>query len=267
VESDAVLLQRIVMNLAHNAVRYTDPGGTVLIAARRRGSAVQIEVWDSGIGISPEHQSEIFKEFYQVGNPGRLRNYGLGLGLNIVERGAQLLGHTVSLRSALGRGTRFCITAPRAAAPIAAPQEPVEHSATALVSMEGKRVLLLEDDDMALEAVTKLLQSWGLQVSTASNIAQASIHLGRGAMPDVIVSDYRLDNGENGLEAIAALRALCAIEVPACLMSGDTDPELMQQAAQAQLTLLHKPVRPAKLRALLRRLLMSDLHGHSTQKN
>lgn len=255
--TDPVLIQRIVMNLAHNALRYTERG-TVMIACRLvdGGRNVRLEVWDSGIGISPEHQTQIFKEFYQVGNSGRDRSYGLGLGLSIVERSAKLLGHPLALRSAAGCGTRISITMPCIPAASQPTQAaPVEAPATADVT--GQRVLVIEDDDFAREAMQELLDSWSYRVEAVSSIAQACAYLVQQGAPDVIVSDYRLGHGQNGLEAIAQLRRLAGRDVPACLVSGDTDAQLMQAALAAGLTLLHKPVRPAKLRSLLRRMLAS----------
>jgi signal transduction histidine kinase/CheY-like chemotaxis protein len=254
VMSDPVVLQQMVMNLAHNALRYTDCG-TVLIACRRvnGGQQVRIDVLDSGIGISTEHQTEIFREFYQVGNAGRVRAHGLGLGLNIVERSARLLGHTVALRSNIGCGTRFSITVPIAGAS-EPPQAPVPLGAPVVSTLQGLRVLVVEDDEFSRDAMRELLDSWGCHVSAAASEAQAMAFLGREPAPDVIVSDYRLGEGYNGVSAIARLRAAIGRAVPACLMSGDTDGELMQVAKDAGLTLLHKPVRPAKLRSLLRHL-------------
>lgn len=257
VMTDAMLLHRIVMNLVHNALRYTDIG-TVLVACRRAGDGqqVRLEVWDSGVGISHEHQQDIFKEFYQIGNTGRDRAYGLGLGLNIAERSASLLGHPLDLRSALGRGSRFAITLPLTEASnpdvvAAGAVEPVP-----LVTLAGTRVLLIEDDASARAAVTGLLESWGCTVySGRTTLAAMSVH-DRHSDWDVIVSDYRLADGDNGLLAIERLRAYAGRNIPACLMSGDTDSTLMQAAKDANLALLHKPVRPAKLRSLLRRLTM-----------
>lgn len=253
--TDPVLIQRIVMNLVHNALRYTERG-TVLVACRPAdgGRSVRLEVWDSGIGISPEHQTQIFKEFYQVGNSGRDRSYGLGLGLSIVERSAKLLGHPLSLRSAAGCGTRISITVPC----MAAQQRPtldVPAETPPPAEVVGQRVLVIEDDAYAREAMQELLGSWSYRVESVSSIAQACDYLQQQGAPDIIVSDYRLGHGQNGLEAIAQLRRLAGRDVPACLMSGDTDAQLMQSALAAGLTLLHKPVRPAKLRSLLRRLL------------
>lgn len=253
--SDPLLLQRMVMNLASNALRYTEQG-TVLVCCRPvdGGQGVRIDVLDSGIGISTEHQSEIFKEFYQVGNAARDRVRGLGLGLNIVERSAQLLGHPVALRSSLGCGTRFSITAP-----VAVPSEPgpvvVPADVPVIAALEGVQVLVIEDDDFSLEALCDLLESWGCRVSAAATQDQARGLLHNGYVPDAIVSDYRLGAGGNGLRLIADLRALAGRDIPACLMSGDTDGGLMQATKDAGLTLLHKPVRPAKLRNLLRHLV------------
>ncbi|OGB34571.1 MAG: hypothetical protein A3F78_01480 [Burkholderiales bacterium RIFCSPLOWO2_12_FULL_61_40] len=255
--SDPVVLQRMVMNLANNALRYTERG-SVHIACRPvdGGKNIRIDVSDSGIGISQEHQTEIFREFYQVGNPRRDRTYGLGLGLNIVERSARLLGHTVALRSSLGCGTRFSITLPLVAAPEAAPSVvPVEVHVT--VALKGLRVWVIEDDEFSREAIQELLESWGCSVCVASTAEQAYARMQHASAPDVIVSDYRLGGGDSGLSAIACLRALAGRSIPACLMSGDTDAALMQAVKDSGLTLLHKPVRPAKLRSLVRHLVAS----------
>jgi two-component system, sensor histidine kinase len=253
--SDPMILHRIVMNLVHNALRYTHEG-TVLMACRvcGNGSQVRLEVWDSGVGISAEHQAHIFKEFYQVGNSSRDRVYGLGLGLNIVERSAALLGHPLALRSTLGCGSRFSITLPRAEAVELTPDDAPLSGTSALVSLAGTRVLLIEDDAFARSAVSELLESWGCTVySGASTLMAMAVNENPNEW-DVILSDYRLPANDNGLLAIERLRAFAGRTIAACLMSGDTDSALMQAAKDANLPLLHKPVRPAKLRSLLRRL-------------
>ena len=256
VRSDPVLLQRILQNLVANAVRYTQQG-SVLLACRPSGDGpdsgarVRIEVWDSGIGIAPEHQHQVFREFYQVGNAERDRTRGLGLGLNIVERTAHLLGHSFTLRSSLGQGTRFTLEVPLARAD-AAPPEPVQAPAT--TRLNGLAVMVIEDDALAAEGLVGLLASWGCTVLAADGQQQALAHMAQSGVPDVIVSDYRLRGGDNGIAAIDALRIAAGHSIAACLMSGDTDQALITQARQAGLTLLHKPVRPAKLRSLLHSL-------------
>ncbi len=255
--TDPVLLQRMVMNLANNAIRYTERG-TVMISCRRvdGGRNVRLDVADSGIGISPTHQEDIFREFYQVGNSGRDRAQGLGLGLNIVERTAQLLGHAITLRSALGCGTRFSIHLPAAQA-VEAFSPSVPPDPQGLGGVEGMRVLVIEDDGFALEAIRDLLSSWGCVVNAAATVAQALDFVNAYAAPDVVLSDFRLGEARNGLDVIAMVRAHARREIPACLMSGDTDAGLIQAAKDAGLTLLHKPVRPAKLRSFLRRSAMA----------
>lgn len=258
VMSDPILLSRILLNLVSNALRYTRQGG-VLVACRpsRGGSHLRIEVWDSGIGIPSEHQEDIFKEFFQIANPERDRSKGLGLGLNIVDRTAKLLGCPLRLKSIPGRGTRFSIEIPTAL-----PGNP----RVALTSpdimpsgeLNGLQVLVIEDDSASAQALSGLLESWGCTVVAVEGLQEALSAVPVTFEPQVILSDYRLRNGESGMETLHRLRALLGRQVPACLMSGDTDPALMQACRDAGLPLLHKPVRPAKLRTLLRRLAHGD---------
>jgi two-component system, sensor histidine kinase len=274
VRSDPVLLQRILLNLVANAVRYTHQG-TVLLACRMlgdggdsgersgagsdtgsgsgTGARARIEVWDSGIGIAPEHQTQVFREFYQVGNSERDRTRGLGLGLNIVKRTAHLLGHPFALRSSLGHGSRFTLEVPLVPAGL---DKAVAATTDALTgaSLAGLAVMVIEDDALAAAGLAGLLQSWGCAVTAVDGQQQALAQMAQTGAPDVIVSDYRLRNGENGIAAVSALCGAAGRRIAACLMSGDTDPALILQAREAGLTLLHKPVRPAKLRSLLRSL-------------
>jgi signal transduction histidine kinase len=263
VMSDATLIYRVLLNLVGNALRYTERGG-VLVAARQRTSGhVELQVWDSGIGIAPEHQQVVYDEFFQVGNAARDRTKGLGLGLNIVQRTVRLLEHPLVLTSKPGHGTRFVLTLPGALRQ----QEVVESAAKDTPvqdDLRGKRVLVVEDDAMAGSALVGLLDSWGLWVAQAVGPTDAFRHLTDGWVPDVIVSDYRLQDGCNGMELVQRLRLRLGCATPACLISGDTDASLMQSAQAAGLTLLHKPVRPAKLRSLLRRLLMDQGDQRST---
>lgn len=253
--SDATLVYRIMLNLVGNALRYTEHGG-VLVAARKvqGGSQVELQVWDTGIGIAPEHQQAVFAEFFQVANPARDRTRGLGLGLNIVQRTAALLEHPLHLSSRLGCGTRFSLTLPVVAAlPAARPAPPAETSLPD--DLCDALALVIEDDDLVRHALTGLLRGWGLRVMPARGLQQARDQVSEGGVPGVIISDYRLQDGPDGIEVVQQLRAAWGAHIPACLMSGDTDASLMQAAQAAGLTLLHKPVRPAKLRSLLRHLL------------
>jgi signal transduction histidine kinase/CheY-like chemotaxis protein len=256
VHSDPTLVYRMLLNLASNAVRYTAHGG-ILIAARADGQrrSVRLQVWDTGIGIAPEHQAQVFAEFYQVGNAARDRTKGLGLGLNIVRRTAELLGlAAVQLRSVPGRGSRFGLVLPRTDTQPLAPT-PAVPGLPSTDGLAGACVVVIEDDAMVRAALAALLEGWHMKVLAARDERQALELLSAGAPPLAIISDYRLEGGKNGIAAVQGLRARLGWSVPACLVSGDTGPELIQAAQQAGMILLHKPVRPAKLRALLRRLL------------
>jgi two-component system, sensor histidine kinase len=253
--SDPVLLSRILMNLVSNAIRYTETGA-VLAACRAMPGAshARLEVWDSGIGIAPAHHEQVFKEFFQVSNPARDRSQGLGLGLNIVQRTAKLLNHRIEMRSSLGQGTRFTVWVPQALAS-AAPTFALGTERRMSNTLEGICVLVVEDDVLASVALVGLLDSWGCRVQAADSLAGALAQVKAHGAPDIIVSDYRLRGPTNGIDVIAALRAHVGKPLAACLASGDTDQQLIAQARDAGLTLLHKPVRPAKLRSLLRSLV------------
>ena len=251
-DSDPILLHRILLNLVSNALRYTRQGG-VLVACRRRGVNVRIEVWDSGIGIPPESRTEIFKEFVQLANPERDRNQGLGLGLTIVERTAQLLDHPLSMDSRPEIGSRFAIEVPIAppetAALAQAPSAPEGQ-------FEGLRVLVIDDDALARQGLALLLESWGCQVVAAEDAEQALALTAHQSPPNLIACDYRLRHGQNGIDVLALLRARAGLTAPGFLISGNTDAELMKRAADESIPLLHKPVQPARLRALIHRLVL-----------
>ena len=252
--SDPALLMRILLNLVGNALRYTAKGG-VLVACRvaADGQHARVEVWDSGIGIAPAHHQDIFKEFYQVGNSERDRGKGLGLGLNIVQRTARLLDLPMQMQSGLGCGTRFSLRVPLAPAG-ADHDRRIALRPDPMAQLTGLMVLVIEDNSLARDGLVSLLTSWGCVVGSAEGMAQALWQLENGFLAQVLVSDYRLGEGDNGIALIRQLRLATGLSIPACLMSGDTDPSLILAAKQEGLTLLHKPVRPAKLRSLLRRL-------------
>ena len=255
VHSDAGLLHRVLMNLVSNALKYTQTGG-VVVACRLSsgGQKIRLEVWDSGQGIAPEHHQAIFTEFFQVGNVERNRSRGLGLGLNIVHRTLKLLGYPLNLCSHPGQGSRFSFEVPTAMPGFALGLARQEDTAP-LQEFEGCQVLVVEDDVLALAALESLLASWGCQVRGAVGLAEALAHLNGGWVPDLIISDYRLPDGANGFDMIRQVRDLAGEDIAACLMSGDMDQALNLASKEAQLTLLNKPVRPAKLRSLIRNLL------------
>jgi CheY-like chemotaxis protein/anti-sigma regulatory factor (Ser/Thr protein kinase) len=254
VHSDPVLLERILANLLGNAIRYT-PGGTVLIACRHEADGmVRIEVRDNGIGISADKQEIIFQEFVQLDNAERARDKGLGLGLAIVRRLADLLGHRLTLRSAPGRGSVFAIALPRAReSEVEATQEDERKPG----DLGGVRIALLDDDPLACTGMASLLGSWGCDVLAAATADEALQRIDTGDWrPALVISDFRLHGMHNGLDFIHTVRErLAAPTLAAILISGDTGADMLALTSQSGVPMLHKPVRPARLRALIHRLL------------
>jgi signal transduction histidine kinase/CheY-like chemotaxis protein len=248
VRSDSLLLERIMLNLVSNAVRYTAHGG-VLVGCRRRGQRLRIEVWDTGPGIAESQQQYIFDEFYQIPDPDRDRRGGLGLGLAIVDRFRRLLDHPIALTSRLGKGSCFSIEVPLCAARMAndAPSLAVDF---AQASAAAGVVLVVDDDPMVLEAMRGLLESWGYRAITGGSHEAIEAIVAVAPKPDLIIADFHLSGGRTGMETIAHVRTAFGAEIPAFLVSGDTSPERLQQARAQGYTLLHKPVSPMTLRSL-----------------
>ncbi|MEQ1613651.1 MAG: ATP-binding protein [Hyphomicrobiaceae bacterium] len=253
VRSDAILLERILANLTANAIRYT-PSGGVVVGCRRMGGSLRLDVYDSGIGITEEEQRNIFSEFYQIANTTSDLREGLGLGLAIVERLCRLLDHPIELRSIPGQGSCFSLMVPLVPAQSATPG--TEAPAAGLDPLPGKHILLIDDDDLVLEATRGLLEAWGCRVVTAQSAKEAVGAL-RATPPDLIISDYRLGNGPTGIEAVDQVRRACARTIPAVLVSGDMAKSGLQQARASGLVLLHKPVNPMSLRAIMTSCLKS----------
>ena len=252
IESDPVLLGQILRNLIANAIRYT-PKGAILVGCRRRGEQILMGVWDTGVGIAADQHEAVFREFYQIGNKERKRENGLGLGLAIVDRIARLLEHPLSLRSPPGKGTCFLVGVPRRAhAPAAVP--PAAELSPADRLLAGRHIVLIEDDRAIQEGLRTLLEDWGCQVSAAASLVEAEEIIGDG-IPAAVVSDMALPGGTTGIGAIAALRRRYGPTLPALLVTGDTSQETLNAASTAGLLMLHKPIRPARLRAALSSLL------------
>ena len=231
VRSDPVLLRRIIGNLLSNAVRYTEQGG-VLVACRRQNGKVWLEVWDTGIGIAAENAAEIFEEFKQL---DQARTRGSGLGLAIVARTASLLGLAIRMQSRPGRGSLFAIEL--------LPGLPLTEAPPAVTPVAAFRVLnvaLVEDSKVVREAITFSLQYAGHRVTSAATGADLR-ELLRDMTPDILVADYRLPHDETGFNVIESLRAKTR-NLPAILLTGDTDPRLVREMAEHGVAVLHKPV-------------------------
>ena len=245
--TDPALLETVLRNLVSNAIRYTE-NGSVSIRYATDGNQVIVDVSDTGIGIAREHQIEIFREFFQVHNPERDRTKGLGLGLAIVNRLTHLLDVPLEVRSVPGKGSTFRLYLPAGDADrvvdVDAP------GSVAAIDESGARVLVIDDEQDVRTAMTILLEDWGYTVITAGSLDEALARTDRA--PDVIIADYRLRDEHTGADAIRGVASHFGREVPALIVTGDTDPTRIGQAKQSGYAFLHKPVAPAKLRAFLR---------------
>jgi CheY-like chemotaxis protein/anti-sigma regulatory factor (Ser/Thr protein kinase) len=273
-----VLLEQVLRNLISNALRYTDTGG-VLVAARRRGSQWLIQVWDTGIGIAPEHQSRIFDDFVQIGNPGRNAQAGLGLGLALVKRAVGLLGAEVAVRSHPGKGSCFEMHLPMAASPtLRAPVEDppkVDQNAPrtwptgtgrtltlapdAPLPLQDARILVLEDDPTVRMALDKRLLAWGASVVAVSSLSELKAWLPDPNRPHVLLTDQRLGDG-TGLQAMALVQERWP-GLPAVIVTGDTAPAQLQCLYGCGAPVLHKPFRVD----VLLQTLQQALSGGDTQ--
>jgi len=253
VGSDFILLERIVLNLVSNAIRYT-ASGRVLVGCRRHGDQLRIEVWDTGSGIPPDQHQHIFSEFYRLANSYHEQS-GLGLGLAIVDRLCRLLKHPIEVRSTVDKGSCFSIALPLVRIPASTfTKQPVMSQRFAVT--DEKLVVVIDDDPLVLEGMGGLIRSWGCSVVTGNTDSAVLDGLARyDELPNVIISDYHLRDGKTGIEAIACLRRALTAPIPAFLMSGDTDLDPSREAQLNGYPLLHKPVEPAALRAMLRQML------------
>ena len=241
--SDPILLERVTRNFVANAVRYTNDGGTVLVACRQQhDGCVRIEVRDNGAGISHAEQEKIFQEFYQIDNAERDRAKGFGLGLAIVRGIEKIMDCKIGLRSAIGHGSIFSIAVPRgAAAP--PPINVKENSKQQIKSLRGRRIIVLDDDQTVREAMQLLLTDWGCHVIAAATVDDAVQAIQQTPfLLELIIVDYRLRGGMNGIDAIAQIRALTRPDLPAILVTGDTGVDQLREVRESKLTLLHKPV-------------------------
>ncbi|WP_431511451.1 ATP-binding response regulator [Variovorax sp. DAIF25] len=267
IHSDPQLLYRMLSNLVDNALKYTTQGGVTVIA-RPRGDQAWIEVRDTGIGIAPEQRDRIFEEFYQVDNLGRDRSRGLGIGLSIVQRLSRLLGHRIELRSHIGRGTRFRVVLPLAEASEASAgafspldlELPVRQRFE-VPALRG-RVLLIDDEEEIRKAMTELMSAYGIEVAAVADEAEAVALLTGPEAQDppvaLLLCDYRLSSGVDGLELGLRLRERFQLDAPMLLITGETAPERLQRVRASGVPVLFKPVTAAMLMQAMAELVPAE---------
>lgn len=252
VQSDRTLLERILGNFIANAIRFTETG-SILIGARRRDDHLRFEVWDTGCGIETSEVERIFDEFHQVSSPRTQR--GLGLGLNIAQRIAELLDHDISVASAVGKGSMFAVSVPIGSVWQSDLEEP-EISERIGGEFLGVRVLFLEDNELLRRAVSLLLERWGVQVIEARDRDEAlSVFAEMAVKPDLALVDYRLPDGHLGIDVLKELRTLSDQQMPGIVATADNDPDIIVRVRSEGFPILVKPINPARLRSAMHHLL------------
>lgn len=258
VHTDPQLLQRMLSNLIENALKFTVHGG-VIVTARARGDEIWLDVRDSGVGIATENIDSIFDEFYQVGNAGRNRAQGLGIGLALVRRLSTLLGHPVQVSSRVGKGSRFRVILQKAQQP-SAPKKMRSTMSQDSVSLQRlpRRVLVIDDEADICEAIGALLGLHGVTVEAVSNEAEARLALQRAAQAaipfEAMLCDYRLQGGMDGLDAALRLRQSFAPELPFLIITGETAPARLQRIYDLGVPVLFKPAAAPELLQALAKL-------------
>ena len=254
IETDPLLLEQMIRNLLANALKYTKTG-KILLGCRRLRDRVSIEIWDTGVGIPDDALQSIFEEYHQLDNPARERSRGLGLGLSIVQRLGALLGHRVRVRSTPGKGSCFSM---EVALPPAQPKAaraalaPAQKSDTAL---SGK-ILVIEDDPEVRELLEIFLTDEGHVTAMAADGFAALDTVKRGKiLPDLILSDYNLPGGMDGLHLIATLRETLGRPVPAVVLTGDISNDTLREIGRQNCIQLHKPMKLRELSQIIQRLL------------
>jgi CheY-like chemotaxis protein len=242
------MVARIVQNLVSNAIKYTRPGGAVVVGCRRRGSRIRLDVVDTGIGFPREQHGLVFAEFSRLEQGARMAQ-GLGLGLSIVDRLVNAMGLTLDLASVEGKGSRFSLYLPRGKMEMAAPVE--SERAEIAANLEGLKILCVDNERAILDAMEGLLRGWGCDVRSARSLKDIDKEgLLVGWYPDIVLMDYHLDQ-TSGLDAVEWLRHNVGGHLPAALVTADRTPQVRALAEERGIAVVTKPVKPAALRATI----------------
>ena len=263
--SDRALLERILSNFIANAIRFTETG-TILIGPRRRGSALELQVWDTGCGIAADQLELIFEEFHQVDGQESARQRGLGLGLNIALRLTQLLGHSINVRSKIDKGSVFSVMVPFGDIWQSDLGEP-EISERIGGEFLNIKMLVIEDNEPLRNTVCSMLEKWGVNVTEASDAERAvSVFTEKEYDFDLALVDYRLPSGRAGTEVLEELRRKSGRTLPGIVTTADNDPELIARLRAEGLPVLIKPINPVRLRSVMHYLLYEQDRPHAAEK-
>ena len=245
--SDQSLVYRILQNFLSNAIKYTE-SGRVVFGVRRRLEGAEIQVLDTGPGIAERDRVKVFQEFERLQRQANSVEEGLGLGLAIVSRSAELLGHKLRLESEQGKGTMFSLTVTYGQVQAKGESPPGE---TSKRDLDGLRVLCLDNEPLILDGMQQLLQTMGAEVTIARNREELLTLFSGGGVPDIVLADYHLDAGDTGVSAVKKAGELLGREVPCVIISADDSDVIRNRARAVGFRFLPKPVNAARLRALL----------------
>jgi len=247
--SNSTVLERIIRNLISNAIRYTEEGG-ILVGCRNRGDKIYLEVWDTGIGIPEDKLTEIFLPHMQLSNPDHAPEKGFGLGLSVVKKLCDQFGHTLTVKSVVGQGTLMRLEMK------SWQQAPVISTSATQVNLSdplsGMRIIIIDDEPEILQGMKLVVESWGCDYCLAENIHQVEdILCNKGVVPDLIISDYTLSESMTGDKIIQLIREKTKKVIPAIIITGETDENLLNDIRNLGFNVLLKPVKPVKLRSLI----------------
>lgn len=254
IQSDSARLLQILDNLVANAIRYTETG-EVLVGCRRSGSAIRIEVWDTGIGIPKDEKERIFEDFYQLGGRAGDSEKGLGLGLAIVQRTANLLGHPLDVRTR-NQGSTFAVTVPLGQVKSDACTEAQTDRSGISCRPEEVTVLLVDDDEIVCKCTEMVLKNLGYRVIAATDGEKALRKICNATrLPDIILTDYHLGGGQTGSQVVEDVRSILATEIPAVILTGDNELAGMSEVKESPWIIFQKPVEPHTLNNVIQGLL------------
>ncbi len=266
INSDPILFERIVENLLSNAIKYTDLGSITLSCQPDHDdpeSSVILSVKDTGRGIPKSELENVFAEFYQLDNPQRDRTKGLGLGLSIVRKACGLLGHNIHVESELNQGTKIALNVPVARQQGQNAESQRSHRRNEL---DGVSVLFVDDDQAIRKAVAFALSRWGCVVQVADSLQECNSLLSSGFKPDIVISDFGLTEGANGLDIVNAVEQSTGDDVKAIILTGDTRSDSLIRVAERRCVVLHKPVKPGMLRSEIVKLLQLPIYKRASQE-
>ena len=255
VRSDPRLLEQMIRNLLSSAVKHT-LRGKILLGCRRRGDKLRIQVWDTGTGIPRDKLRAIFEEFHQLNNPVREHNRGFGLGLSIVQRLGNLLGHSIDVQSRIGKGSVFAVEVPLGDEQSSSPGR--RRSSGVQSSGRQARILVVEADPSVREMLALLFTSEGYRTDAVADGKQAVALAGGTIKPDIVVADYSLPNGMTGLQVIARVRKTLGSELPAVILTDDISTDIMREITQSGCVQRYKPIRAEELTHLIQSLLVES---------